>query len=199
MTALALLRHGPTEWNAARRLQGRADIALTETARDALRRRRLPGEFAPFRALSSPLVRCRETAALLGLDAQPDARLIEMDWGGYQGYTVADLRTRLGSDFERNEARGLDFLPPDGESPRHVQARVAPLLAEIAAAGAPTLAVTHRGVIRAIYARAMGWDMTGDSPHRLDLYALHLFRLDSDGTPSVERLNIALDPRGDGP
>ncbi len=197
MTLLALLRHGPTAWNVARRLQGRADIPLGDAARDALKRRRVPDEFAPWRVLSSPLARCRETAALLGLAPQSDQRLIEMDWGSYQGHTVVDLRTRLGVDFTRDEARGLDFRPPGGESPRAVQSRVAPLLAEIAADGRPTLAVTHRGVIRAIYARAVSWSMTGEAPHRLDLYALQLFRLGADGTPVLERLNVALEPRGE--
>jgi broad specificity phosphatase PhoE len=196
MTLLALLRHGPTEWNGARRLQGRADIPLSETSREELRRRQLPGEFSRFRTLSSPLARCLETAALLGLTAKSDARLIEMDWGSYQGYTANELRTRYGVDFERNELRGLDFLPPEGESPRQVQTRVAPLLAEVAAGDAATLAITHRGVIRAIYASAVGWDMTEDPPHRLDLYALQLFRLAADGTPAVERLNVPLDRRG---
>lgn len=196
MTLLALLRHGQTEWNVARRLQGRADIPLAAVARDELRRRRIPAEFLPYRTISSPLSRCRETAALLGVAPQSDQRLIEMDWGTYQGHTVADLRARLGVDFERAESRGLDFHPPGGESPRHVQARVEPLLAEIAAAGAPTLAITHRGVIRAIYARAVGWSMTGSAPHRLDFYALQLFRLGRDGMPAIERLNVALEPRG---
>ena len=166
--------------------------SLSDVTRGELRKRRLPGEFGGYRALTSPLARCRETAALLGLDPRPEARLVEMDWGVYQGFTVEELRTRLGVDFAANEARGLDFLPPEGESPRHVQERVAPLLAEIASGGTPTLAVTHRGVIRAIYARAVGWDMTEDPPHRLDLYALHVFRLGKSGAPFVERLNVPL-------
>ena len=91
-----------------------------------------------------------------------------------------------------NEARGLDFRPPRGESPRDVQHRVAPLLVEIAQARQPTLAVTHRGVIRAIYAQARDWDMTGEPQDELDLYALHLFTLDAQGHPRVDRLNIAL-------
>ena len=59
----------------------------------------------------------------------------------------------------------------------------------------PTLAVTHRGVIRAIYALASGWDMTGDAPHELDLYAMQLFTLRDDGEPRIERLNLPLPAR----
>ena len=43
----------------------------------------------------------------------------------------------------------------------------------------PTLAVTHRGVIRAILAEATGWDMRGKPPARLDWDAVHLFMLDA--------------------
>ena len=195
MTSLALLRHAPTPWNKARRLQGRADIPIAESSRSELEQRRLPDLVAEFRALCSPLRRCLETASLLGLDPAIDHRLIEMDWGTYEGHTLADLQAKYAFDLAANESRGLDFRPPEGESPRDVQARIEPLLVEVAAAGRPTIAVTHRGVIRAVYARAMSWDMTGKPPHELDLYALHVFELKRDGAPTVKHLNLALDLR----
>lgn len=194
MTPLALLRHGPTDWNAARRLQGRADISLSAAARETFRHKAVPADYRAWRALVSPLKRCRETAELLGLSAAVDDRLIEMDWGAFEGHTLLDLRNEHGEALKLNERRGLDFRPPRGESPRDVQTRVAPLLQEIAQAAVPTIAVTHRGVIRAIYARARDWDMTSDPPDEMDLYALHLFALDPAGAPHVERLNIALVP-----
>jgi probable phosphoglycerate mutase len=193
MTLLAVLRHAPTDWNRARRLQGRADVPLSDESRAKLRGLRLPAEVAGYTSLVSPLQRCRETAQILGLKPRLDARLIEMDWGNFEGRTLAELRETHGPTLAANEHLGLDFQPPGGESPRTVQARVAPLLGEIAAAGAPTIAVTHRGVIRAIYAQARNWDMTGESPDEFDLYALHLFRLSPSGAPTIERLNVALE------
>ena len=193
MTTLVLLRHAPTDWNAAKRLQGRADMAISETSGAELRRRRLPAAAAGLPALSSPLRRCLETAALLGVRPAIEARLIEMDWGAYEGHTLADLQQTFGFDFAANEARGLDFRPPDGESPRDVQVRIDPLLAEIAAAGRATLAVTHRGVIRAVYARAVGWDMKSTPPHELDLYAVNIFELGPDGAPAIGELNVPLE------
>lgn len=193
MTLLALIRHAPTAWNRAGRMQGHEDVPLLEESRAELMRRAVPARYAGFHALASPLRRCRDTAALLRLAATPDPRLIEMDWGDYQGRTLAELRAAHGFDLAANEARGLDFRPPRGESPRDVQARVAPLLSEIAAARQPTVAVTHRGVIRAIYARATGWAMTGDAPQELDVYAVHVFRLAPDGTPALESLNVPLE------
>lgn len=192
MTLLALIRHAPTAWNREGRMQGHEDVPLLDESRAELMRRAVPESYTGFRAIASPLRRCMETAALLRLIVSPELRLIEMDWGDYQGRTLAELRAEHGFNLVRNEARGLDFTPPRGESPRDVQARVAPLLAEIAAAGQSTLAVTHRGVIRAIYAQAIGWAMTGEAPQELDAYAVHVFRLAPDGAPALERLNIPL-------
>jgi len=194
-TQVAFMRHGPTAWNGARRLQGRADIEITPRSQHFLEERRLPYEFAHFRALCSPLLRCRQTAQILGLEVETDPRLVEMDWGEFEGRTIEELHLSHNFDFAENEKRGLDFLPPGGESPRMVQARVLPLLAEIAADGRDTICVTHRGVFRAVYAHARNWDMTGPPPEKLDLYSLHLFALDADGTPHVEALNLALKRR----
>ncbi|HEX2116754.1 MAG TPA: histidine phosphatase family protein [Alphaproteobacteria bacterium] len=195
MTQLVLIRHAPTAWNREGRMQGHEDVPLLDESRADLARRRIPEPYAGFRALASPLRRCIDTAALLGLVISRDPRLIEMDWGDYQGHTLAELRAHHGFDLAANEARGLDFRPPRGESPRDVQTRVAPLLVEIASAERSTIAVTHRGVIRAVYARAVGWDMTGEAPQDFDVYALHVFRLERDGTPRVDRLNVPLAPR----
>ncbi|MFZ2007578.1 MAG: histidine phosphatase family protein [Stellaceae bacterium] len=188
MTTLALIRHMPTVWNRDGRLQGRRDTPLD---RDAIPDWRLPPELAGYRFLSSPLGRARETAALLGIEPHLDDRLTEMTWGEWEGHTLRELRSTF-ADIDELEAQGFDFRAPGGETPREVQARVAPLLAEIAASGAPTAAVTHKGVIRAVFARATGWDMLGKPPFRLDWSSAHLFRLDAAGRPSVDRLNISL-------
>jgi probable phosphoglycerate mutase len=144
-----------------------------------------------MRVVTSPLARCVQTAALIGApEAVREPRLIEMDWGDWQGKTMQELRDSLGQSMLDNEARGLDFRPANGESPREVTIRVKSWLREVAAAGVPTLAVTHRGVIRAILAKASGWDMRGKPPARLDWQAVHLFMLDPQGRPSVHHLNL---------
>jgi probable phosphoglycerate mutase len=164
---------------------------------------RWPEMLGGFRVIASPLRRAVETARLLGVSAEPEPLLTEMDWGDWEGETLAGLRERLGAGMDDAEAAGLDFRPPDGESPRDVQARVAPLLRDIARRDEPTAAITHKGVIRAVFAKAVGWDMLGKPPARLSWKAAHLFRLDRDGTPRVERLNISLNrhppPEGGGP
>ena len=113
-----------------------------------------------------------------------------MRWGAWECRRLAELRAELGYAMAQNEARGWDFRPDGGESPREVLARVRPWLAEVAARGAPTLAVTHRGVIRAVLAQALGWDLRGKPPVKLDWSAVHLFRLGPDGHPKIETLNV---------
>ena len=187
MTLLAVLRHADTAWSLEGRIQGCSDIALSEGARVLLRGLTLPQACRGMRVVTSPLARCVETAALLGApDAEREARIAEMHWGDWEGRLLAELRRELGAAMQANEARGLDFRPQGGESPREVLARVRTWLLEIRQ---PTLAITHRGVIRAILAAATGWDMRGKPPARLDWHAVHFFRV-SGGEPSVERLNV---------
>ncbi len=190
---LALLRHGETPWTKDKRVQGRTDIALSDRGRADLAARRLPSGWALAPVISSPLIRCQQTAAALGL--QPvtvEPRLIEMDWGDWEGRRLADLRAELGPVMRNNEDRGMDFRPPQGESPRLVLERVRPWLVQCATLDRATLAVTHRGVIRVIFALATSWDMLGRPPAKLDWTALHSFTLDANGLPSVLQLNMPL-------
>jgi len=194
MTPLAVIRHGATAWNDAGRMQGRQDIALTDAARGFFAARAAPPELARFDWIASPLARAQETARLLAPDAPLalEPALIEMGWGEWEGATLDELRTRLGDGFADIEDRGLDFQPPGGESPRMVQARLQPWLARLGAAGRPTVAVTHKGVIRALLGLATGWDFLGKPPARLDWTAAHLFIVDHAGRPHLEHTNLPL-------
>ena len=188
MVLVALRRHGDTAWSAAGRIQGRRDVPLSDAGRAALAARELPALCRRMRVVTSPLARCVETARLLGArEAPSDARLVEMHWGDWEGRVLSELREELGAAMRENEARGWDFRPANGETPREVWSRVRPWLAEV---NEPTLAITHRGVIRAVLATATGWDMRGAPPAKLDWHAVHFFRLAPDGTPTVHSLNV---------
>jgi probable phosphoglycerate mutase len=192
MTPFAVLRHAPTAWNEAGRLQGRSDPTLSQRGRAAVNHWILPDEVAGFRWLVSPQRRAIETAECLSLKALAEPALIEMAWGDWEGRALVDLRAADPVAIAAIEARGLDLTPPDGESPRQVQARLLPLLARLAAAGQPTGAVTHKGVLRALLALATGWDMRDDPPVKLRPASVHLFELAADGTPHLVRANLAL-------
>ncbi len=193
MTLLALIRHGTTEWNATGLVQGSTDIPLNDTGRTEVGAWRLPDELAGFRWLASPLKRAVETAVILsGSEPETDDRLVEMAWGDWEGRTLKDLREEHGDLMVAWEAEGLDFQGPNGESPRQVQNRAAPLLAEIAERGQPTIAVCHKGVIRALYAAAIDWDMVNKPPVKLLDGCAQLFRLDAVGKLSVHKLNLEM-------
>ncbi len=133
MTPLLVIRHATTDWNAARLIQGRTDRPLDAAGRAAMKAATLPPGWAGATCLASPLKRAMETARLLGLDPKPEPRLIEMAWGEWEGRRLSELRAELGEAMAENEARGLDFRPPGGESPRDVQARLLPLLKSLSA------------------------------------------------------------------
>jgi broad specificity phosphatase PhoE len=172
---LLLIRHGATRWNEARLLQGRADPGLSKRGRAEVQAWRLPPGWRDASWYASPLRRARETAELLSEGPVAiDPRLIEMDWGAFERRRLADLRADDPLGLAENEARGLDFRPPGGESPREVAARLQEF---IAALPGPAVAVTHKGVIRAALALATGWDMRRLPPVRPRRdQALHLMR-----------------------
>lgn len=194
MSELLLIRHGRTPWNECDRIQGRRDIGLGAVGRAELATCRMPPEYGHFRWYASPLARAVETAELLGArDLETDARLVELDWGEWQGCTRRELRHRHGPAYAANAARGLDFRPPGGESAGELRRRFRDWLVERAASGEPAIAVTHKGVIQMALAMATGWDLTSRPPLRLDWRCAQLFEITPPGAGlELARANVAL-------
>jgi len=192
VTDLILIRHGITTWNEARRIQGRTDVPLSDAGVEQVRRWRPPDNLRTIDWYVSPLSRTAETARLLDLPVRASVEaLVEMEWGEWTGRRIADLRAELGEELRVNEARGLDFMPPGGESPRMVRARLAAWLADLGKRDEPVGAVTHKGVIRAALSLATGWDLTTDFDEKLVRDAFHVFRIDA-GALAIRRLNVPL-------
>lgn len=193
MSAILFVRHGPTDWNIKGLIQGQSDVPLSEKGRAEVRRWALRMDFADFDWYASPLLRARETAALLGADAcRIEPRLMEADWGEWEGWSLERLRRDIGEIFAAMEAQGLDLLPPGGESPRMVRARLAAWLAEVAPAQRPIVAVCHAGVVRAAYSLATGWDMKKKAPLARPHAFAHRYELSPSGMLAVGELNIPL-------
>lgn len=106
MTTLLLVRHGETDWNAARRIQGSTDIPLNDTGRAQARETAaiLAERFSGLRPLvvSSDLSRARETAEIiadaLGVDlahAYPELR--ERAYGVAEGLSIEEYHERFGA------------------------------------------------------------------------------------------------------
>ncbi|MBL4907848.1 MAG: histidine phosphatase family protein [Sneathiella sp.] len=191
MIPILFIRHGRTSWNADKKLQGRRDIPLSDEGRLLLKTLALPIEFSNYSWVSSPLSRAVETAKMLGADDLTiEDQLIEMDWGEWEGQRVKDLQRRLGAKMAKIESQGLHMKPPGGESPANVQHRLLPWIARVKE---PTIAVTHKGVIRAIKSLAYNWDMTDKSSVPFDWNCAHLFKINAQGLPVADRVNISLE------
>ena len=192
MTFFAVIRHGPTRWSEDGLLQVRTDIPLSDAWRRLVKSWRIPDQLADFQWISSPLKRAVETATLISdRDVGLDPRLVEMNWAVWEGRRLVDLRAELGENMKHLEGLGLDFCPPGGESPRDVQNRLGGVLLDCCRAGRPTVAVCHKGIIRALYASATNWDMLGKAPHKLKANCALLFVVREDG-PTIENLNLPL-------
>lgn len=95
---IILLRHGETEWSRTGRHTGLSDIPLTPAGRERARgvRTHLVG-ITPDVVWCSPLTRARDTAAEAGLEVTAiDDRLLEWDYGAFEGRTTAEIRADLG-------------------------------------------------------------------------------------------------------
>ena len=194
MLSIDVLRHAPTAWNEAGRMQGRHDVPLGPGGRQTAALWRLPPDVARgARIVSSPLARAVETATLLcgRAPAIADA-LIEMDWGAWEGFRLDELRSRHGDAFVRNAARGLDFRPPGGESPREVMTRALAWIHQVVRDAVPVVAVTHNGVLRALLAAATGWDMLGKPPVRTRPGTVQRFAVARAGTLRLVASNVPL-------
>ena len=195
MTEVLLIRHGLTRWNARGLIQGHRDVALSPAGRNELTGRRVPWPYAVFDWYSSPLKRARETARLLGgARVNLDARLMELDWGRWEGFTRQELRERYAEAFAANEARGRDFRPPGGESSRELEVRLRSWLAAVASEGRSAIAVTHKGIIQMALSLATGWNLTSRAPQKLDWRCGQLFSVADSAEPLVvKELNISLE------
>lgn len=192
MTHILLIRHGPTTWNTEHRIQGRTDIKLSDAGRDEVGRWRVPADWRDVHCYSSPLARTVETADLLGFGSPTiDSNLVETDWGQYEGQRLTDLRQQYSTQIAENEARGIDFRPPGGESPRDVSKRFIRFASQ-KFESPRIVGVTHKGVIRAALALAIGWDMREKSPIRLHWDCAHEFAWNNTEGLTLVNANISL-------
>lgn len=183
MIRLAFLRHGITAWNREGRIQGRTDIPLDPESRDQLAALTLPPDWCDAALHASPLSRAVETAQLLskGRPVHTDPRLIEMDWGAWEGLHGRDLRADPASGYRDLEHWGWDFRPPGGESPADLRERLTGWLRELQSP-LPHLIVTHIGVMRVALALAWGWDFRGPPPVPVKRNRLYAMTLAADST-----------------
>lgn len=147
MTLLYLVRHGETDWNRSRRIQGSTDIALNDHGREqAATTGRLLARRDWDAIYSSPLSRAFETASIIAAELGLGApgvipAIVERNYGDAEGLTGTEM----------------DRMFPDGEVPGResreaVTDRALAALHELAAQrpGESLLVVSHGGLIRSV-------------------------------------------------
>lgn len=127
-----LMRHGETDWNIVRRMQGRSDIPLNKTGLRQARQAAAGMESLPIdRILTSPLRRARQTAQAVaagrGVPVLIEERLVEMGFGDLEGKLLEEYPEYqcIFTDPERYVPLG------DGESYAELDARCGRVLDEV--------------------------------------------------------------------
>lgn len=148
MTVFALVRHGETDWNRERRIQGSTDIPLNDTGREQARATGALLASRRWTALvASPLSRASETARLIGAEVglgepELEPRIAERDYGQAEGLTGPEI-----------DAMFPDGADVPGREPREAVAeRAVAALHDLAARhpGEAVIVVAHGGVIRSV-------------------------------------------------
>ena len=169
MTALTLIRHGETDWNRDRLIQGATDIPLNDNGRAQARataavlRERLDGG-APVSIVSSDLSRARETAEIIAAElgiAAPRtyAGLRERSYGEAEGVGIDEFRERWG-DWHSAEVPGAEPWPELRERGITALGRaVRDHRRATAPAAAHLIVVTHGALIREIIRHATAGEL----------------------------------------
>ena len=160
---LYFVRHGETEWNKTRRIQGQIDTPLNDTGRSqAARNGRTLATLAASNGLdlaslpfvASPLSRCTETMEIIRENAglprtgyATDDRLKEIHFGDWQGEYWPEVPSIDPEGHAQREKDTFNWRPRGGESYADLTTRAAAWLAGITR---DTVCVAHGGVSRAL-------------------------------------------------
>ncbi|GAA2364023.1 bifunctional RNase H/acid phosphatase [Catellatospora methionotrophica] len=161
-TRLVLVRHGETEMTAQKRYSGRGDVPLSAVGEEqaAAAGRRVAG-LRPDRVVSSPLSRCKATAAAIaaaagGIPVGVENDLIECDFGVWEAMTFGDVREQYPAELDAWLA-STSVAPPKGESFQQVAKRVRGAMGKLQKAyeGQTVVIVSHVSPIKLILRDAL--------------------------------------------
>lgn len=187
MTRVVLSRHGESVWHQSDRYAGRTDIGLTERGRDhAASLSAWAREARPDAIWTSPLSRCRDTAApaamAIGLTARVEERLTELDFGRVEGMARGQLVAEHREIYDAFCADPVAHHFPDGEHPARAATRVTAALRDAAleTPGGCVLVVGHSTALRLALCELLGIP--------LNRYRATFPRLDNAGLTELELL-----------
>lgn len=183
MTMIYLVRHGETQWNAQKRIQGQADSPLTEEGRKQAKQVAMRVKNLGITHLvSSDLGRAVETAdiiaSVLNLPIQTDKRLRELNMGILEGKCVDQL-TPEEDLIRRSPLSGTpDARIPEGESMQELADRLHAAINDLRALpkGSIPLVVCHGLALGCLIGTVMG--LPAHAPRRIRLRNCSLSRID---------------------
>ncbi|MEE1314756.1 MAG: histidine phosphatase family protein [Faecalimonas sp.] len=162
---LYIIRHGQTDWNRKRLLQGRTDVELNTWGRKVAELTREGLKDVPFDlAITSPLRRAKVTAELILKDRKipilEDARIIEVNFGAYEGKHFQFQDENLQNFFEKPEA----YISVDGsESMDEIFSRIRSFYEELIVnpkyQDSTILISTHGAALSALLCHIKGWEV----------------------------------------
>ncbi len=160
---ICFIRHGETDWNVARRIQGQTDIPLNDTGLGQALAMAFNAAHHDFSAVySSDLSRARETAKMLaerrGLEVRIQPLLRERHYGIFQGLTPGEGAQRFPEAYACYKARDSGYNFGSGESMDRFAMRVAEAIHELTRhhSGQTIAAISHAGVLDIVYRKATG-------------------------------------------
>ncbi len=193
---LIVVRHGETDWNRIRRLQGHTDIALNATGidqadrlRDALAGEEIDAIYASD--LSRAMETARPIADLLRLPIRSDRLLRERNYGVLEGLTFPEIVEQHPDEAEHLRLRSAEHTIPGGESQRtffdrvvDTVSRIAKVERDMAAARGSSvstiLIVTHGGVLDMLHRSASGLALDAERACPIPNAAINRLRFDKD-------------------
>ncbi|GHD28391.1 histidine phosphatase family protein [Nocardiopsis kunsanensis] len=194
-TRLMLLRHGQTPLSVDQRFAGRGDAELTDQGhQQASAAARRIASLPVDAVVSSPLTRCRDTAAhvaeQLGLPVEVDEGFVETDFGEWEEMTFAEARAADPAGVDR-WISDPQVAPPGGESFAQVGARVSAAREALLRRhrGSTVLVVSHVTPIKILVQQAMGAPLGALYSMHLDTACLTCIDCYADGPMVVRSLN----------
>jgi broad specificity phosphatase PhoE len=186
---IAFTRHGQTAHNRDGRLQGRVDLPLSELGAEQAAALARQFEAAPVaRVVSSPLQRAAATATTIaaphGLAVEIDERLVELDYGEWDGRPLRDVPVESWAKW-RSDPK---FAPPGGERLTDVTARIANFTVE-ANTDDFVVAVSHVSPIKAAICVALDVDERATWRMQLDVASVCRLGRRPDGSPFLLSYN----------
>lgn len=192
-TRLCIVRHGETDWNVEKRIQGHLDIPLNATGRAQALAMAYNAAHHHFAALySSDLTRALDTARAIGeregLEVRVLPQIRERNYGIFEGLTAAEAAARYPEAYARYVARDPHYDFETGESLLDFAARVAEGIDWITRhhVGQTVCAVSHGGVLDLLYRKATGRPLQAPRDFVIPNCALNWFVYDEHGLHLVK-------------